>query len=57
MSVYIKVDDIADYHEAVVAQGMKPEGEPQRTTSGNRESRSAIPMATGWWFFSRSRRA
>jgi predicted enzyme related to lactoylglutathione lyase len=35
MSVYIKVDDIADYHEAVVAQGMKPEGEPQRTPSGD----------------------
>jgi predicted enzyme related to lactoylglutathione lyase len=37
MSVYIKVDDLTDYHEAVVARGMKPEGEPERTPSGNRE--------------------
>jgi catechol 2,3-dioxygenase-like lactoylglutathione lyase family enzyme len=37
MSVYIKVDDIADHHQAVVAQGMKPEGEPERAPSGNRE--------------------
>jgi predicted enzyme related to lactoylglutathione lyase len=37
MSVYIKVDDITDYHEAVVAQGMKPEGEPERTPSGHWE--------------------
>jgi catechol 2,3-dioxygenase-like lactoylglutathione lyase family enzyme len=37
MSVYIKVDDIADYHKSVVAQGMKPEGEPGRAPSGNRE--------------------
>jgi catechol 2,3-dioxygenase-like lactoylglutathione lyase family enzyme len=37
MAVYIKVDDIADYHQAVVAQGMKPEGEPERAPSGNRE--------------------
>jgi predicted enzyme related to lactoylglutathione lyase len=37
MSVYIKVDDIADYHESVVAQGIKPEGEPERTPSGDWE--------------------
>jgi predicted enzyme related to lactoylglutathione lyase len=37
MSVYIKVDDLTDHHEAVVARGMKPEGEPERTPSGNRE--------------------
>jgi catechol 2,3-dioxygenase-like lactoylglutathione lyase family enzyme len=37
MSVYIKVDDIADYHAAVVAQGMKPDTEPELRPSGNRE--------------------
>ena len=37
MSVYVKVDDIADYHKAVRAQGMKPEGEPEKAPSGNRE--------------------
>jgi catechol 2,3-dioxygenase-like lactoylglutathione lyase family enzyme len=37
MSVYIKVDDITDFHKAVVAQGMEPEGEPARAASGNRE--------------------
>lgn len=37
MSVYIKVDDIADYHKAVVAQDLKPEGEPAKAPSGNRE--------------------
>jgi catechol 2,3-dioxygenase-like lactoylglutathione lyase family enzyme len=37
MSVSIKVDNIADFHQAVVAQGMNPEGEPERTPSGNRE--------------------
>jgi catechol 2,3-dioxygenase-like lactoylglutathione lyase family enzyme len=37
MYVYIKVDDIADFHSAVVSQGMKPEGEPEIRPSGNRE--------------------
>jgi catechol 2,3-dioxygenase-like lactoylglutathione lyase family enzyme len=34
---YIKVDDIGDFHKAVVAAGMKPEGEPEVQASGNRE--------------------
>ena len=29
MYVYIKVDDIADFHRAVVSQGMEPDGEPE----------------------------
>jgi catechol 2,3-dioxygenase-like lactoylglutathione lyase family enzyme len=37
MSIYIKVDNIADYHQAAVGQGMKPESEPERKPSGNRE--------------------
>jgi catechol 2,3-dioxygenase-like lactoylglutathione lyase family enzyme len=35
--LYVKVDDIADFHQAVLSQGMKPEGEPQVQPSGNRE--------------------
>jgi catechol 2,3-dioxygenase-like lactoylglutathione lyase family enzyme len=37
MSVYIKVDDISAYHEDVVTQGLKPEGEPESKPSRNRE--------------------
>jgi catechol 2,3-dioxygenase-like lactoylglutathione lyase family enzyme len=35
--LYIKVDDIQDFHKAVVKAGMKPEGEPEVQASGNRE--------------------
>ena len=35
--LYIKVDDIEDFHKEVVAAGMKPEGEPEVQASGNRE--------------------
>jgi catechol 2,3-dioxygenase-like lactoylglutathione lyase family enzyme len=35
--VYIKVDDIDDFHKSVVANGMKPDGEPRVRRSGNRE--------------------
>ena len=55
MSVYNKVDDIADYHQAVVAQGMKPEGEPEERPPGIGSSRSATRMATGWCSSRRSR--
>jgi catechol 2,3-dioxygenase-like lactoylglutathione lyase family enzyme len=34
--LYIKVDDVEEFHEAVVFEGMKPEGEPE-VRSGNRE--------------------
>jgi catechol 2,3-dioxygenase-like lactoylglutathione lyase family enzyme len=37
LSLYIKVDDIEDFHKAVLAEGMKPEGEPEVRPSGNRE--------------------
>jgi catechol 2,3-dioxygenase-like lactoylglutathione lyase family enzyme len=35
--VYVKVDDIEEFHNAVVAEGMKPDGEPEVRASGNRE--------------------
>jgi catechol 2,3-dioxygenase-like lactoylglutathione lyase family enzyme len=37
LHVYIKVDDVEDFHRAVLAAGMKPDGEPQKRASGNRE--------------------
>ena len=35
--LYIKVDEIEDFHKAVVSEGMKPMGEPEVRASGNRE--------------------
>jgi catechol 2,3-dioxygenase-like lactoylglutathione lyase family enzyme len=35
--INIKVDDIADFHESVVAAGMEPDGDPEVQPSGNRE--------------------
>jgi catechol 2,3-dioxygenase-like lactoylglutathione lyase family enzyme len=35
--VNVKVDDIEEFHNAVVAEGMKPDGEPEVRASGNRE--------------------
>jgi catechol 2,3-dioxygenase-like lactoylglutathione lyase family enzyme len=35
--IYIKVDDVQDFHKAVLSAGMKPDGEPQAGPSGNRE--------------------
>jgi catechol 2,3-dioxygenase-like lactoylglutathione lyase family enzyme len=35
--LYIKVDDVEDFHKAVLSGGMKPEGEPEVRASGNRE--------------------
>jgi len=35
--LYVKVDDVEDFHEAVLSKGLKPEGEPERQPSGNRE--------------------
>ncbi len=36
-ALYIKVDSIDEHYQDVVAQGMKPEGEPEKKPSGNRE--------------------
>jgi uncharacterized glyoxalase superfamily protein PhnB len=33
----VKVDDVEDFHQALLSNGMKPEGEPQKQPSGNRE--------------------
>jgi catechol 2,3-dioxygenase-like lactoylglutathione lyase family enzyme len=35
--LYVKVDDVEEFHDAVVSTGMKPDGEPQVRPSGNRE--------------------
>jgi catechol 2,3-dioxygenase-like lactoylglutathione lyase family enzyme len=35
--VHIKVDDIEEFHKAALAAGLKPEGEPEKRPSGNRE--------------------
>jgi catechol 2,3-dioxygenase-like lactoylglutathione lyase family enzyme len=35
--LYIKVDDVEDFHKAVLAAGMNPDGEPEKRPSGNRE--------------------
>jgi catechol 2,3-dioxygenase-like lactoylglutathione lyase family enzyme len=37
LHLYIKVDDVEDFHEAVLSKGLKPAGEPERQPSGNRE--------------------
>jgi catechol 2,3-dioxygenase-like lactoylglutathione lyase family enzyme len=35
--VYVKVDDVEDFHQALVSNGMKPASEPQLRPGGNRE--------------------
>jgi catechol 2,3-dioxygenase-like lactoylglutathione lyase family enzyme len=35
--VYIKVDDVDEFHKGLLSKGMKPVGEPQRRPSGDRE--------------------
>jgi catechol 2,3-dioxygenase-like lactoylglutathione lyase family enzyme len=35
--LYVKVDDVEDFHKAVLSKGMKPDGEPHVRPSGNRE--------------------
>jgi catechol 2,3-dioxygenase-like lactoylglutathione lyase family enzyme len=35
--LYVKVDDVEDFHRAVLSEGMAPAGEPEVRPSGNRE--------------------
>jgi catechol 2,3-dioxygenase-like lactoylglutathione lyase family enzyme len=35
--LYIKVDDVEEFHKSAVANGMKPVSEPEARPSGNRE--------------------
>ena len=35
--LYVKVDDVEEFHKAVLSKGLKPVGEPERQPSGNRE--------------------
>jgi catechol 2,3-dioxygenase-like lactoylglutathione lyase family enzyme len=37
LHVYVKVDNVEDFHRSVVAAGMTPTGEPEVKPSGNRE--------------------
>jgi len=34
---HIKVDDVGEAYRSVLAAGMKPDGEPEKSPSGNRE--------------------
>jgi catechol 2,3-dioxygenase-like lactoylglutathione lyase family enzyme len=49
--LYIKVDDVEDFHSAVVSQGLKPAGEPERQPSGNREFMLRDPDGYNLVFF------
>jgi hypothetical protein len=42
-SLYLKVDDIEAFYKDVLSSGMKPEGEPEVQSSGNREFRAQRP--------------
>jgi hypothetical protein len=35
--LYIKVDDVEEFHRAVLSKGLTPAGEPERQPSGDRE--------------------
>jgi catechol 2,3-dioxygenase-like lactoylglutathione lyase family enzyme len=35
--LYVKVDDVHDFYEAVLSAGLKPAREPEKRPSGNRE--------------------
>jgi uncharacterized glyoxalase superfamily protein PhnB len=45
------VDDVEDFHNAVVSNGMKPIGEPQVRASGNREFMLRDPDGYNLAFF------
>ena len=47
---YVKVDDLDDYYQAVVAAGLKPEGEPE-ARHGQREFVLRDPDGYGLVFF------
>ena len=47
----IKVDDVDDFHKAVLAKGLKPAGEPERQPSGNREFELRDPDGYNLVFF------
>jgi hypothetical protein len=47
---YVKVDDVDDYYETAVSEGLKPESEPQ-LRSGRREFVLRDPDGYGLVFF------
>jgi catechol 2,3-dioxygenase-like lactoylglutathione lyase family enzyme len=49
--LYIKVDDVEDFHGAVLAKGLEPEGEPERQPAGNREFALRDPDGYNLVFF------
>jgi predicted enzyme related to lactoylglutathione lyase len=54
MLTYIKVDDLDAHYKAVVAKGLKPEGEPQVRPSGLREFVLRDPDGYGLVFFEKN---
>jgi catechol 2,3-dioxygenase-like lactoylglutathione lyase family enzyme len=51
--LYIKVDDVENFHKAVLSNGLKPAGEPERQASGNREFVLRDPDGYNLVFFQR----
>jgi len=52
--LYIKVDDVDEFHKAVRSKGLKPAGEPERQPSGNREFVLRDPDGYTLAFFQKS---
>jgi catechol 2,3-dioxygenase-like lactoylglutathione lyase family enzyme len=50
---YIKVEDVEDFHKALLSKGMKPAGEPKVGLSGNREFVLRDPDGYKLTFFQR----
>jgi catechol 2,3-dioxygenase-like lactoylglutathione lyase family enzyme len=53
--IYIKVDDVEDYHKAVLSKGLEPAGEPERQPSGNREFVMRDPDGHNLVFFQKKK--
>jgi catechol 2,3-dioxygenase-like lactoylglutathione lyase family enzyme len=51
LSVYIKVDDIDEFHAGLLANGLEPAGEPERLPSGDREFALRDPDGYNLTFF------
>jgi uncharacterized glyoxalase superfamily protein PhnB len=49
--LYIKVDDVEDFHSAALSKGLDPAGEPQLQPSGNREFALRDPDGYNLVFF------
>jgi predicted enzyme related to lactoylglutathione lyase len=54
LNVYIKVDDVDDFHHGVVSKGMKPVSEPQQGPDRSREFMLRDPDGYRLVFFEKS---